>query len=72
MTKSAQDPPWLALEDVCHMYGCGLRSALQAIRAERFPVPTYKIGRRVVIDKDVHAEFFKRKKEAGLAALSST
>lgn len=67
---SSKSPlPWVALKDVHHEYGMTLESARNAIAAGRFPVPTYKLGKLIVIDRVVHEEFFASKREAGLLAL---
>jgi len=61
---------WVALKDVHQHYGfSSLGAARNAVAAGRFPVPTYKMGRLIVIDKVVHDEFFRRKREAALRAL---
>lgn len=64
-----EERPWVALKDVCDQYGMTIGSARNAVNAGRFPVPTYKIGRLIVIDRVVHEEFFSRQREAGLRAL---
>ncbi|AEY69579.1 excisionase [Burkholderia phage vB_BceS_AH2] len=46
-----------------------LESARNAVAAGRFPVPTYKLGKLIVIDRAVHEEFFASKRRAGLLAL---
>lgn len=66
---TTQEVPWVAVDEVCEHYGFQFPSAKHAIAEGRFPVPTYKIGRRLVIDKAVHCEFFNAKREAGLLAL---
>lgn len=66
MTK---ERPWVALKDVCGDYGMKMGSARNAIKAGRFPVPTYKLGKLIVIDLAVHEEFFANKRKAGLRAL---
>lgn len=63
------DRPWVALKDVHAMYGMTLESARNAIARGTFPVPTYKLGKIIVIDKAVHEEFFAKKREIGLRAL---
>lgn len=66
-----QEVSWHALKDVCQHYGMTYESALNAVKANRFPVPTYKLGRKVVVDKVVHETFFKNQREAGLCALNN-
>lgn len=64
--------PWVALEDVCHMYGVTFASAKNKVQAGTFDVPTYKVGKKIVIDKEVHETYFRGMRERGLAALRST
>lgn len=66
----AEEPPWVALKDVHHLYGMTIESAYNAVKAGRFPVPTYKAGKLIVIDREVHAQFFAMRREAGLRELS--
>jgi hypothetical protein len=37
----------------------------------RFPVPTYKLGRRRVMDRDVLDAYFAKKKSEGIAKLEN-
>ena len=61
--------PWLALKSVYAQYGyTSLDAARNAVAAQRFPVMTYKLGKLIVIDKTVHAQYFCSRREAGLPA----
>lgn len=64
--------PWVAVEDVCEMYGVTYPTAKNKIAADTFPVPTYKLGKKHVIDRQVHEEYFRLQRERGLAILRST
>lgn len=64
--------PWVAVEDVCLMYGLTYASAKNKIGNGTFPVKTYKVGKKHVIDRAVHEEYFRRQREAGLRALETT
>lgn len=64
--------PWVAVEDVCHMYGVTYATSKNQISAGTFPVPTYKVGKKHVIDRTVHESYFAHMREVGLAALKST
>lgn len=66
------EQPWLAVEDVCVNFGVSYATAKNKIGTGTFPVPTYKVGKRHVIDKTVYEEFFRRQREAGLRALETT
>lgn len=64
--------PWVDVKDVCHMYGYTYLTAKGKILKNEFPVKTYKAGKLHVIDRDVHEEYFRLQKEAGLLALKTT
>ncbi len=66
------DTPWVDLKDVCHLYGVTFETAKNKVLNETFPVHTYKVGKLIVIDKEVHESFFRRQREAGLRALETT
>lgn len=63
---------WVAVKDVCQLYGVTYASAKNKIHRGEFDVPTFKVGKVWAIDKAVHEEYFRRIREAGLAALKST
>lgn len=63
---------WLALKSVYQQYGfSSMGAARNAVAAGRFPVCTYKLGRLIVIDREVHRQFFERHRAAGLSALNA-
>jgi predicted site-specific integrase-resolvase len=64
--------PWLALKDVCHLYGVKYTTAMNKVRDGTFDVPVYKVGKLWVVDREVHEAYFARMRQAGLAALKST
>lgn len=64
------DVPWVALKDVFKLYGySSIGAARNAVVAGRFPVETYKVGRLIVIDTEVHKTFFLKHRQTGLRAL---
>lgn len=65
------ETPWVAVKDVCGMYGLNFNSAKNKIAAGKFEVPVYKVGKVWVIDRVVHETYFARLREAGLRALST-
>lgn len=67
-----KEPPWVMVRDVCAMYGVTFETAKNKIHAGTFDVPTYKVGKHWVIDKEVHAAYFKRLREAGLQQLQAS
>lgn len=64
--------PWVAVKDVCQMYGVTYETAKNKIHAGTFDVPTYKVGKVLVIDREVHETYFRNMRLAGLRALNST
>lgn len=64
-----EEKPWVAVEDVCESYGLTYPSAKMAIQRGTFPVSTYKVGKKHVIDKEVHRRFFAEKRAEGLQAM---
>ena len=63
------EKPWVAVADVCHLYGVSYPTAKNKIHAETFDVPVYKVGKIWVIDKHVHEAYFIKRRAEGLAAL---
>lgn len=61
--------PWVAVKEVCHLYGRTYESCKNLICAGTFDVPTYKVGKKWVIDKAVHDAYFLSKRETGLRQL---
>ena len=71
-TEIGNEVPWVALEDVCHMYGVKFATAKKQVREDIFAVATYQVGKKIVIDKEVHRNYFLSKRNSGLSALNST
>ncbi len=70
-TSSAHyiEPTWIELKEAAPFFGMSFESAKNAVHLGRFPCPTYKLGRRRVIDKTVMKEFFARKNSEGMTRL---
>jgi predicted DNA-binding transcriptional regulator AlpA len=62
--------PWLGLKEVAELFGMTLGSARNAIAEQRFPVPTYKLGKRVVADRAVVEQFFASRRADGLKQIT--
>lgn len=60
---------WIDLKEAAPLFGMSFESLKNSVANDRFPVPTYKLGRRRVIDRDVLAAYFAGQKEEGLKAL---
>jgi hypothetical protein len=61
--------PWLPLSVACDMFGMTYGSAKNAVLEERFPVMTYRLGRFIVVDKDVIDNYFREQRAKGLKKL---
>lgn len=64
--------PWLDVKQVAPLFGITYETAKNKIALGTFPVPTYKLGRRLVADREVVDAYFARRREEGFAALGST
>jgi len=64
--------PWITLEQVAPMFGVSFETAKNKIALGTFPIKTYKVGRKIVADRQVVDSYFAAQREKGLAALKST
>ena len=65
--------PYFTLDEIFELFGySSKRSAYVAIDRGCFPVPTYKVGRRIVADREVVRTFFARERERGAIHLQET
>lgn len=62
--------PWLGLKELAELFGVTLGSARNAVAEQRFPVPTYKLGKRVVADRAVVEAFFATRRAEGLKVVT--
>lgn len=60
---------WVDIREVTKIFGMTLASMHNAIQRGTFPVLTYKLGKRRVIDKSVLAAYFEQRKTEGMAHL---
>jgi hypothetical protein len=61
--------PWVAVEDVCHVFSLKYTTAKNKISDGTFPVPVYRVGKRWVIDRLTFERYFAIKREASLEEL---
>lgn len=66
------EQPWFEVQAVCHCFGVNFATAKNQISAGEFAVPTYKVGRKLVVDKEVFHKFFENKRAEGLRTLNTT
>ena len=64
--------PWIDLKDAAPLFGMTFTTLKNQVSLNIFPCPTYKLGRRRVIDRDVLAAFFEKQKADGLRRLDET
>ncbi len=66
MHISSNELPYFYLDEIFELFGYKTkRSAYVAIDRGCFPVPTYKMARRIVADREVVREFFRRERKRG-------
>ncbi len=59
--------PWIEIGEIYHYFGYkNRRAAIRAIRVGTFPLATYELAGRQVVDKEVARAFFVLKREEGL------
>lgn len=63
------DQTWTDVKDAAPLFGMTHEGIKNAISMGRFPCPTYKLGRRRVIDNEVLEAFFKDQRAKGLQTL---
>jgi len=59
------------LPELAKIFDMSLGGLRNAILYDRFPVPTYKIGKHRVADKFVVEKFFEEQRNIGLSSLST-
>ncbi len=62
---------WIDLKDAAPLFGMSFESIKNAVHLNRFPCPTYKIGRRRVVSRKVLAAYFEKQDAEGLNALQN-
>ena len=62
--------PWMSIKELADLFGLTLGSLRNAIAEDRFPIPTYKLGKRVVADKHVVEQFFASRRADGLKQIT--
>lgn len=62
--------PWIGLKELADLFGLTLGSIRNAVAEQRFPIPTYKLGKRVVADKHVVEQFFATRRADGMKQIT--
>lgn len=63
------EKPYLTMGELASLFGLTTQSLHNSINEERFPVPTYKMGKFRVADKVVVQHYFDSRRAVGLSAL---
>jgi predicted site-specific integrase-resolvase len=61
--------PYVTLEAAADLLGIKLKTAQNAIANGKFRLPTYKLGKRRVVDRMVISRFFALKRAEGLSVI---
>lgn len=64
--------PWIELEELAPLFGVTPDTAKNKIAAGTFEVPTYKLGKKIVADREVVSAFFAAKRQEGLRFLGNS
>jgi hypothetical protein len=70
VSPAADNVEWIDCKDAAALFGMTHQSIKNAITREPFPVPTYKLGKRRVIDRDVLAAYFAERRAEGMTELN--
>jgi predicted DNA-binding transcriptional regulator AlpA len=60
---------WIDVKDAAPLFGMSVQTIKNAISLGKFPVPTYKLGKRRVFDRQVLAAYFEEQRAQGMRAL---
>ena len=63
---------WISVTDAAPQFGMTPGAIMNLISRNKFPVPTYKLGKKRVIDLAVLRAFFETKKAEGLSRLAKS
>ena len=64
--------PWIDVKDLAPLLGVTYPTAKNKIALGTFEVPTYKLGKKIVADKEVVEAFFDAKRKEGFSALNDS
>lgn len=67
--RDPMEQSWVPLKDVAHLFGMTFDSVKNLVAKDKFPVPTYRLGRMRVVDKDVLAAFWDQQRREGIRRL---
>ena len=65
------DRPYLTASELAELFNMSKGSLLNAISREEFPLPTYRLGKQRVADREVVRAFFNAKRAEGLKQITT-
>jgi len=65
------EKPYLELQELAILFNLSVGSINNSISQNRFPVPTFKLGKFRVADKNTVKNYFAEKAEEGLLEFNS-
>jgi predicted DNA-binding transcriptional regulator AlpA len=65
------EKPYIHMPELADLLGMTLKGLHNSVCRESFPIPTYKLGKRRVADKEVVSRFFNEKRIIGLSEITT-
>lgn len=62
---------WVEVKDICADFGLSYATAKNRIYFGTFPVPTYKVGKKIVVDRAVLETYWRRVRADQMALFSA-
>lgn len=66
------DRPFYTMEELSELLCMSTKGILNAVSAERFPIPTYKVGKHRVADREVVRHYFEAQRAKGMSELTTS
>ncbi len=63
--EDSESKPWISLREAATLFGIKLKTAQNAVALGKF-LPTYKLGKRRVVDRAVIKRYFEIRRSEGL------
>jgi predicted DNA-binding transcriptional regulator AlpA len=64
-------PPGITMKKLAPIFGLSMSGIYAAISNDRFPIPTYKLGKGRYADQQAVRDYFEAKRSEGLTTLAS-
>jgi len=65
------DKPYYQMAELAQLLGISLKGLHNSVHKENFQIPTYKLGKKRVADKQVVNQFFVNKRQEGLSKITT-